>query len=345
MDTQAGTIQGWQQEKRFLEQWLASEPNALLFVYGPKSSGKSTLMAKVLEGLDTQHYIVNYLDLRGVLLYDFNSFLSTFFQPSPADKVRGLIEGLSINVGFFSVSVDEEDLLKKNPFKIMEAQLEKARAKGKMPVLVLDEVQMLKSIYFNGERHLIDELLNLFIRLTKVRHLGHVVLLTSDSYFIEELYNNAKLKKTMELFLVEHLPFEAVHTWLSGAGFSEADIAFVWEKLGGCAWELRQLLQKIEQQVPLEDAVQHFIADERAKLADFMRTRLAEEELPLVQQVHTEMLEHGAAHVGGYGKSLNALIPKMVAHDFWFFRSDKQQLTPNSESIRQAIMQTRSGPI
>lgn len=328
-----------QKEIGYLHRWLASEPNALLFVYGPKSSGKSTLIARVIEELDTQRFVINYLDLRGVLLYDFSSFLSTFFRKSPSDKVRGLIEGLSINTGFFSISIDEEDMLKQNPFKVMENQLEKARAKGKMPVLVLDEVQMLKSIYFNGERHLIDELLNLFIRLTKVRHLAHVVLLTSDSYFIEELYNNAKLKKTMELFLVEHLSFEAVNDWLKEAGCSTEEIAFVWAKLGGCTWEIRQLVQKLKQQVPIKQAVQHFIDDERAKLSEFMRTQLTEEALPLVKKVHDDFLEQGFAQVNHYGKSLNAIIPLMVAHDFWFFRTDKQQLTANSESIRQAIQE------
>lgn len=151
-----------QKEIGYLHRWLASEPNALLFVYGPKSSGKSTLIARVLEELDTRRFVINYLDLRGVLLYDFSSFLSTFFRKSPSDKVRGLIEGLSINT---------------------------------------------------------------------------------------------------------------------------------------------------------------------------------EEALPLVKKVHDDFLEQGFAQVNHYGKSLNAIIPLMVAHDFWFFRTDKQQLTANSESIRQAIQE------
>ena len=30
-----------EQDMRYLRQWLESEPDALLFVYGPKSSGKT----------------------------------------------------------------------------------------------------------------------------------------------------------------------------------------------------------------------------------------------------------------------------------------------------------------
>ncbi len=35
-----------EKEKEELKAYLKSEPNAILFVYGPKSSGKSTLLKK-----------------------------------------------------------------------------------------------------------------------------------------------------------------------------------------------------------------------------------------------------------------------------------------------------------
>ncbi|MEM1121317.1 MAG: ATP-binding protein, partial [Bacteroidota bacterium] len=98
----------WKEEITFFNNWFKSEPNALLFVYGPKSCGKSTLLLKLLEALDKKKFVANYLDLRGVLLYDFKSFLDTFFQKSNSDKLRGLIDGLSINTGFFTVGIEEE---------------------------------------------------------------------------------------------------------------------------------------------------------------------------------------------------------------------------------------------
>ena len=75
-----------EQDMRYLRQWLESEPDALLFVYGPKSSGKTTMMMKVLEGLDEKCYAVNYLNLRGVEISDYRSFLNRFFPKSSAAK-------------------------------------------------------------------------------------------------------------------------------------------------------------------------------------------------------------------------------------------------------------------
>ena len=95
------------------------------------------------------------------------------------------------NAGFFKVSVEDDALLKKNPFRVMEAQLEKAVENGIRPVIILDEIQTLKDIYMNGERMLLDELFNFFVSITKETHLAHVILDSSDSFFISELHQNA----------------------------------------------------------------------------------------------------------------------------------------------------------
>ncbi len=329
-------------ETTFLTRWLAAEPNAM-FVYGPKSSGKSTLMMHVIEQLKPEDYVINFIDLRGVLLYDFSSFLNTFFQKSKSDKIRGIIEGITINTGFFSISEDEEDLLKKNPFKVMETQLEKARKNGKMPVLILDEIQKLKNIYSNGERYLIDRLMNLFVRFTKVRQLAHVILLTSDSQFIQEIHDNAKLSKTANSFRVDHLTQKDLEEWLFKEGFSEKDFQYVWERLGGCVWEIIRVIQKVKQQIPLQQAVQHFLDDEYSKLVEFIRTKFTEQERIILRKVHADIAEKGFAYTGDFDDSLNPLIPKMIAHDFWFFRTDEQHITANSESIRGAMKRLGNG--
>ena len=37
-----------EKERKWLKHYLLTEPNAILFVYGPKSSGKTTLPMKVI---------------------------------------------------------------------------------------------------------------------------------------------------------------------------------------------------------------------------------------------------------------------------------------------------------
>ena len=39
-----------QTEIKYLKKWIIEEPNQILFFYGPKSNGKTTLMYKFVEG-------------------------------------------------------------------------------------------------------------------------------------------------------------------------------------------------------------------------------------------------------------------------------------------------------
>jgi AAA+ ATPase superfamily predicted ATPase len=61
---------------------------------------------------------------------------------------------------------------------------------------------------------LIEELFKFFIALTKQNNLAHVVCLTSDSYYIEELYSDTKLSNTSMFYLIEHLSKKDILYWL-----------------------------------------------------------------------------------------------------------------------------------
>ncbi len=75
-------------------------------------------------------------------------------------------------------------------FEVMEGKLSMDEESGKRPVIVFDELQKLKDIYLNGgsQKPLIKELFNFFVRLIKVLHLSHVMVMTSDTFFIEQVY-------------------------------------------------------------------------------------------------------------------------------------------------------------
>ena len=109
----------------------------------------------------------------------------------------------------FKLTVQTQQKIKNrqlDPFDVMKAELEDLNRRGVRPIIIIDELQALDSIYFNGQRELIKELLNFFVAMTKERHLCHVLLSSSDGYFIEKLYNDSKLKKTSVLFEVDYLP-------------------------------------------------------------------------------------------------------------------------------------------
>ena len=319
-----------------INKYLSSKPNNVLFVYGPKSTGKSTLLNKIVNNLDTKKYAINYLSLRGVIIYNFKTFLNVFFPKSLKGKVKDILDGVRFNSGFFGVSFEEESLLEENAFKIMEDKIISARKRGIKPVIIIDEIQLLKNIYLNGERYLLDEMFNLFIRLTKETHLCHVICATSDSYFIEQIHNSASMSKTCTYYLVDHLGKEDTFRWLKKYPKrfpTEKDIKYVWDNLGGSPWEIWQVMEDVKGGRSIREAVEKRIRDIKGKVFDFCGFR----KLPESQDKDFERISKEIAKKGVYfpkkEDDLSELIPKTVEKDIWFYDALEQKITANSKSL------------
>ena len=326
-------------EIKYLNAHFESEPNCLLFVYGPKSSGKSSLLDNIVKQLDKDQYAINFLDLRRLIIYDFNSFLDIFFQEDIKEKTKDILRGLTINAGFFKIKVDEKVMLKKNAFKIISDKLESAKNSGIQPVIIIDEIQLLRNIYVNGERYLIDELFNLFIALTKVTHSTHVVLCTSDSYFIEEIYKSAKLSKTSEFFLLDHFEKEIVYNWLKTESFKDEEINLIWDRIGGCPWEISRIIEKRKQgEESVEQICLRFIEDEFGKLDNFLLS-FSEAKEAVFFEVINRIVKDGFCNIREIKNKtvVLELLKEMIAHDFWFYVANKREITANSKSIYRAF--------
>jgi len=320
---------------KYLNNHFESEPNSLLFVYGPKSSGKSTLLAKVAEELDKEKYAVNFLDLRQVIIYDFKSFLNVFFPKKLRGKFKDILNGVTFNTGFFSVKIEEETSLKENAFAVIVEKLESANQRGIKPIIIIDEIQLLKHIYINGERYLIDELFNLFIALTKVKHLAHIVLATSDSYFIEEIYNSSKLAKTSEFFLLDHFNKKDVTTWLENENFTAQEIQTVWDCIGGCPWELSELVKK---KADVKKNCCLIIDNEYGKITNFI-LRFEKEKEEVFFEVIKQIVKNGFCKIETIKnrQTVLELLKEMIAHDFWFYIANERKIVANSRSVERAF--------
>jgi AAA+ ATPase superfamily predicted ATPase len=325
---------------KYLEKYFENIPNNILFVYGPKSSGKSTLLNKVIENLDKDKFVINAMDLRGVLIYNFKTFIDVFFQERDVkSKITGILSGLTINAGFFTVSIDDEKMLKKNAFKIMERQIIESNSKGIKPIIIIDEIQDIKSIYIDQDRMLINELFSLFIRLTKVLHSAHIVLATSDSYFIEEIYNNAKLRETTDLYFVDHFDYSSVKEWLEKENFTEAEIKMVYDKIGGSPWAITELLNYMKHGQTIEEVCEKFINLSYGQVAEFLSKIYDEDEEKVCLKVIREIAKKTYCKKTEIKnkKIISELIIKMVDNDFWFYRVDKQEITANNRRLELAF--------
>ena len=322
-------------EIEYLKKYFESTPNSLLFVYGPKSSGKSSFLEEVATNLDKKKYAINFLDLRQVMIYNFKTFLDVFFPKNLRGKFTDILNGITFNTGFFSVKIEEESVLQENPFAIIAEKLQSAKKRGIQPIIIIDEIQLLKNIYINGERHLIDQLFNLFIALTKVKHLAHVVVATSDSYFIEEIYNSAKLGKTSDFFLLDHFDKDTVYSWLKKENFIEKEIETVWNSIGGCPWEIREIIRKKRNGQNVRDIVKKIIENNYGKINEY-RLNIEDNNLKKHFDLIIKVIvkENGYIRKDGENTALvKHLLKQCIELDIWFYKPEEQKIIANSKSI------------
>jgi AAA+ ATPase superfamily predicted ATPase len=222
-----------EKELNYLKTYCQLEPNSILFVYGPKSSGKSTVMRRVIKELEDSDIVFFYYNLREHATYNKEEFLNIFYKKEA-----------SLNDVFT---------------KILEGITEAVRD-GYKPILVIDELQKLSGIYLdeNKNKTLLNELFNLFVDLTKVKHLCHVICLTSNDTLINEVFVNSTLKNASEYYLIDWLSKEDVEYILKEEGFSEEEINYCLKYLS-LPYEISQVINNKKLGLSVEEAIKQWI--------------------------------------------------------------------------------------
>ncbi|ETR67108.1 MAG: hypothetical protein OMM_11944 [Candidatus Magnetoglobus multicellularis str. Araruama] len=109
-------------------------------------------------------------------------------------------------------------------------------------------------IYMNGQRELLKELFNFFVAITKESHLCHVIIASSDGYFINRIYEDSKLKKTSAFFEVDYLNEKDTKYWLShlkeessitAYTLTDKQVNTIWNYFSGSAWEISHILGEL----------------------------------------------------------------------------------------------------
>jgi AAA+ ATPase superfamily predicted ATPase len=69
-----------EKELSYLREYINISPESILFIHGPKSSGKTALLYKFLEKIqEEQHLDVKFLNLRETFTDVYEDFLKVFF--------------------------------------------------------------------------------------------------------------------------------------------------------------------------------------------------------------------------------------------------------------------------
>jgi AAA+ ATPase superfamily predicted ATPase len=262
-----------ERELKYLRDYIEIRPESILFLHGPKSSGKTTLLYKFFEQIEKEQRLeVKFLNLREKLITNYKDFIRIFFGIDYSKTKGDIKEKREYNLfKFFKLSVEELKGMESgelDPFEIMKKELIKLNRKSIKPVIIIDELQAIEEVYMNGgkERSLIIELFNFFVAMTKESHLAHIIIASSDGYFLNTVFNDSKLKKCSRFYKVDYLPKEDVMEWLLNLEkyskikdytLSRADAEKIWEVVAGSMWEIQDILSQLFQH-PLDEVLSDY---------------------------------------------------------------------------------------
>ncbi len=333
-----------EEETEFFVDWFNRVPQRILWVYGPKSSGKTTVISYVIDNYllkKKEKFWVKYFNLRQALITSYDSFLDTFFVE--VEEGEGEVSGkIGINVFGFKAEVWERIRRRKlNLFKVFIEELERIREGGKRCVIVVDEIQKLRDVYIengNGERELLKEFLNLCVSLTKELHLSHVLILTSNTVFIERIYNDARMKETSEFKKIGHLRKEQVEEWLESEGLKAKEIDLVWDYLGGSIPRILKMLENYRNRIDLKDYLEREAWLAYTEIVNFLRKLKDREILEAFKRIGREIVEHGFYRVKVMeSEEINYVIESFTEREILFYDPLELKVTGNSRIYEKGI--------
>ena len=245
-----------EEEIEFLINRFEETPQRILFLYGPKSTGKTTLIEYVIENeliddkklFKSSKYNIKYVNFRGKLIASYNTFLDSVITRKNVKLDEKL--SASINLGVFKLNTEIFEAIKQKEIDIFDALTDEFKKSKKKNIFIIDEIQILEDIYINGNRELLKEFLNFCVRLTKEIHLSHVVILTSNTIFLNRIYNDSKLKATSIFKLIDHPEEEISRKLLEDLGYDKKEIDLIIDYLGSAFTYLMKLAQFVK---PNED--------------------------------------------------------------------------------------------
>ncbi len=263
---------------------LSGEPNVVWFVYGPINSGKTALLMQVIEELP-EDYRVFYINFRG-FEGGYRKFTRVIFKvgdDSLWKKLREKLDIISAGVEYVErltkkintgivlpaefircLQVGDVDENKVDVFNYLEEVMKRFKEKGFKPVLIFDELQVIKDEINATGMPLLARLFNFFVRMTKETHLCHCLCATSDCLFIEEIYSNARLEGRAKYVLVDDLSKEDAFKVYEGFGFKEKEL--IWEYVGGKPGDIVSLFEELKRGIGIEEALKLLVASERGRL-------------------------------------------------------------------------------
>jgi AAA+ ATPase superfamily predicted ATPase len=335
-----------EKELKYLREYINISPESILFIHGPKSSGKTTLLYKFLGQIQKEQKLdVKFMDLRKTFTNVYEDFLKTFFHVETRGEKKEKLES-NINIGFFKINASmEKKILEKraDPFNVMEAEFLALTRKGIKPVLIIDELQALDKVYPNNdkERQLITALFNFFVAMTKQSHLAHIMIASSDGYFLNTVYTDSKLKKSSEFYKVDYLPKEDVMEWLLNLEkysrikdytLSQEDAEKIWDVVAGSMWEIQHILSQLFG-IPLDEV----LANYKQKMLGMITYYIVQKERKKREKILSHFIVNDYLWAKDTNEKDESILRDMVTNNILYFDPTLAVYYPQGKSYQWGI--------
>ena len=331
-----------EEEIKYLKNWFKSTPKEILWLYGPKSTGKTTLIEYVIEKELTSDlkisskYWIKYINFRGLMIGGYDSFINSFFEESEdGDDFEDEVKS-GFNLGVIKLETKTLQKIKERKKNLFNELIEKLKRVNKTKILVIDEIQTLQDLYFNGEKELLKEFLNFCVRLTKETHLAHVVILSSNTIFIDQIYNDAKLKVTSEFKKIDHLDKETIFEYLEYKGIKDKEL--IWDYLGGCIPLVQRFIRDVEYYGNTLEYLSYVVKLAKNEIIDLTDKNFDDQEYKMFENIIFKIVnQNGFILPKRTKKEIYEIIDFMAQKEIFFYNPLERKVTGNNRLYEKAF--------
>jgi AAA+ ATPase superfamily predicted ATPase len=336
-----------EKELAYLKGCLNERPESILFVHGPKSSGKTTLLYKFFDQIQKEQKMdVKFLNLRERSISNYKDFLGILFGVDYSKTKKDVKEIREYDLKFFKLSVEVLKEMQKgelDPFVIMKKEFLKKRRHGIKPIFIIDELQAIDHLYMNNgkEHRVIIELFNFFVAMTKESHLAHVIIASSDGYFLNTVYIDSKLKKCSTFYKVDYLDKEDVMEWLLNLEkyskikdyiLTETDAEKIWDTVAGSMWEIQYILSQL-----FEHPIDEILADYKQKMRGVITYYIVQKERKKREKILSHFIANDYLWARDTDEKDSELLRDMVSNNILYFDPTQAVYYPQGKSFQWGI--------
>jgi hypothetical protein len=163
--------------------------------------------------------------------------------------------------------------------------------------------------------------------------------MTSETLFLEKIYNHSKLAKTSDFYLIEHFDQKTVREWFDHEGVYEDGLFnLVWDYFGGAASDLVEAIRLIQENKikELEEYLLNQSRIYRGKISHFIAEKLdTVAEMDKCEELLKTIVENGFLVRNQRDKLQTKVLNKVIEHEFLFLDPADEKIVFNSQIVRK----------